>query len=68
MAPTFSKYAAPPEDTRYYAAAPPIQLQRPRRVEWDSGTYLNLRLLAVPHLGTQFSYPVRAWLFLLPNW
>jgi hypothetical protein len=20
------------------------------------------------HLGTQFSYPVRAWLFLLPNW
>jgi hypothetical protein len=49
MAPTFSKYAAPPSDTRdYYAAAPPIQLQRPRRLEWNSGTYLSLKLLAVP--------------------
>jgi hypothetical protein len=61
MAPTFSKYVAPPEDTRYYAAAPPIQLQRPRRVEWDSGTYLNLRLLAVPgnNDSPTYSMPVR---------
>jgi hypothetical protein len=58
---TFSKYAVPPEDTQYYAAAPPIQLQRPRRVEWDSDTYLNLRLLAVPGNNDSPTYymPVR---------
>jgi hypothetical protein len=61
MAPTFSKYAAPPADTSYYAAAPPIHLQRPRRVEWDSGTYLNLKLLAVPgnNDSPTYSMPVR---------
>ena len=49
MAPTYSKYAMVSNDMRdYYAVAPPIQLQRPRRVQWDSGTYLNLKLLAVP--------------------
>ena len=48
MAPNYSKYS-PPGDTRdHYAAAPPIQLQRPHRVEWDSGTYLSLKLLAFP--------------------
>jgi hypothetical protein len=48
MAPNFSKYAAPPSDTSYYAEALPINLQRPRHVEWHSGTYLNLKLLLVP--------------------
>ena len=45
MAPNYLKYAAPAGDTY---AAPPIGLQRLPRVEWDSGTYLNLKLLAVP--------------------
>jgi hypothetical protein len=49
MAPSYSKYAAAPSDMKdYYAAAPPIQLQRPRRTEWESGTYLSLKLSAVP--------------------
>jgi hypothetical protein len=29
---------------------------------------LKEKVLGQLHLGTQFSYPVRAWLFLLPNW
>ena len=50
MASNYSKYAAPPSDTRdHYAAAPPIQLlQRHHHVQWNSGTYLILKLLAVP--------------------
>ena len=27
---------------------PPVSLQRPPRVNWESGTYLSLNLLAVP--------------------
>jgi hypothetical protein len=44
MAPIYSKYAAPPSTTReHYSAAPPIQLQHPCCVEWNSGTsYLSL--------------------------
>jgi hypothetical protein len=61
MAPNFSKYAAPPSDTSYYTAAAPIHLQHPRHVEWDSGIYLNLQLLAVPgnNDSQMYSIPVR---------
>jgi hypothetical protein len=48
MAPNFSKYASQPNNTGYYASTPPIHLQRPHCVEWESGTYLNLKLLTVP--------------------
>jgi hypothetical protein len=33
MAPNYSKYTAPPNDTSYYAAVAPIQLQCPPRVK-----------------------------------
>jgi hypothetical protein len=61
MAPTYSKYA-PPRDTQdYYATAPPISLQRPPRVDWESGTYLSLKLLAVPgnHDSPTYNMSVR---------
>jgi hypothetical protein len=48
MSPNVSIYS-PPGDTReHYAAAPPIQLQCPCGLKWASGTYLSLKLLAVP--------------------
>ena len=62
MAPTYSKYA-PPRDTQdYYATAPPItSLQRPPSVNWESGTYLSLKLLAVPgnHDSPTYNMSVR---------
>ena len=48
MAPSYSKYASPRDTQDYYATVPPIALQRPCHVKWDSGTYLSLKLLAVP--------------------
>jgi hypothetical protein len=48
MAPNFSKFAPPGDTQNYYASAPSINLQRPPRVEWESGTYLSLKLAAIP--------------------
>jgi hypothetical protein len=48
MAPNYCQYAAPSSNIGYYVAAPPIQLLRPPCVKWEAGTYLSLKLLAVP--------------------
>jgi hypothetical protein len=42
------------------------QLLQQDALGWDQ--LLLVGHSAPRHLGTQFSYPVRAWLFLLPNW